>query len=110
ADRTRPGEAIYVWPAETAVYFLADRRNPTRFGQLVPTELEVLAERDGEAQREIIAALAAADVRWAVGAPADNADGLPFADYAPVVAEYLAARYRPGEGFGYWTLFGRAPE
>jgi hypothetical protein len=108
--RTHPGEAIYVWPAETAVYFLADRRNTTRFGQLVPTELAVLADRDGEAQREIIADLVAADVRWAVGAPAENVDGLPFADYAPLVADYLAAHYHPVERFGYWTLFGRAPE
>ncbi len=110
AERTRPGEAIYVWPAETAVYFLADRRNPTRFGQLVPTELDVLQERDGQAQREIIAALSTADVRWAVGAPAENVDGMAFADYAPLVADYLAARYRPLERFGYWTLFGRTPE
>ena len=59
-EQTAPGEAIYVWPAETAVYFLTGRRNPTRYGQLVPTELEVLAEDDGREQRAIVDAVAGA--------------------------------------------------
>jgi hypothetical protein len=103
-ERTVPGEAIYVWPAETAVYFLTGRRNPTRYGQLVPTELEVLAEDDGREQRAIVGAIAAAGVRWGVSAPTDNVDGLPFAAYAPMVAEDVEDEYPPVECFGYWTL------
>jgi hypothetical protein len=106
-ERTAPGEAIYVWPAETAVYFLTDRRNPTRYGQLVPTELGVMAADDGGEQRAIVDALARAGVRWTVSAPTDNVDGLPFAAYAPLVAEYLEEQYLPFERFGYWTLRNR---
>ena len=103
-ERTAPGETIYVWPAETAVYFLVDRRNPTRYGQLVPTELGVMAEDDGREQRAIVDAVARAGVRWSVSAPTDNVDGLPFAGYAPLVAEYLEEHYLPVEQFGYWAL------
>jgi hypothetical protein len=104
AAHTTPGDAIYVAPAETAIYFLADRRNPTRFGQLVPTETEVLREHDGARQRELIAAVDAADVRWAVTANLDNVDGVPFAGYAPLIASYLEARFEPVARYGYWTL------
>jgi hypothetical protein len=99
-----PSEAIFVWPAETAIYFLAPRRNPTRFGQLVSTELELLREHDGAVQQEILEALDGAGVRWAVSAPTDNVNGFAFADYAPVLDEALEARFRPVARFGYWTL------
>jgi hypothetical protein len=109
AERTAPGEAIYVWPAETAIYFLADRPNPTRFGQLVPTELEILAEDDARAQRGIVRAIAAAGVRWAVAAPTENVDGLPFEAYAPLLSKYLEDNYPPVGRYGYWTLRQRMP-
>jgi hypothetical protein len=109
AERTAPGEAIYVWPAETGVYFLADRPNPSRYGQLVPTELEILAEDDARAQRAIVRAIADAGVRWAVAAPTENVDGLPFAVYAPLLAAYLEDNYLPVGRFGYWTLRQRTP-
>jgi hypothetical protein len=104
AARTAPGEAIYVAPAETAIYFLADRPNPTQFGQLVPTETEVLRERDGARQRELIASVEAAGVRWVVTANLDNVDGVPFAGYAPLIAAYLDSRFEPVARYGYWTL------
>ena len=102
--RTARGEPIFVWPAETAVYFLADRPNPTRFGQLVPTEAELLRERDAAVQHEMIAAIAAAGVHWVVVAPTDNVNGMPFAGYAPLLAGWLDASYLPAEQYGYWTL------
>jgi hypothetical protein len=108
-ERTAPGEAIFVVPAETAVYFLADRRNPTQFGQLVSTELAILREDDGRRQRELIAAIRAADVRWVVSAPTDNVNGYAFADYAPLVARYIAAEYVPQANYGYWSLLRRRP-
>ena len=108
-ERTALGEAIFVVPAETAVYFLADRRNPTRFGQLVSTELAILHEDDGRRQRELIAAIEAADVRWVVSAPTDNVNGYAFADYAPLVAGYIDAEYVPQANYGYWTLLRRRP-
>ena len=104
AVRTAPGEAIYVAPAETAIYFLADRRNPTRFGQLVPTETEVLREDGGARQRELVAAVEAADVRWVVTANLDDVDGVPFASYAPLIAAYLSSHFEPVAPYGYWTL------
>lgn len=103
-ERTGPGDAIYVAPAETAIYFLADRRDPTRFGQLVPTETEVLREYDGARQRELIAAVDGAGVRWVVTANLDNVDGVPFATYAPLIARYLDERFEPEARYGYWTL------
>lgn len=103
-ERTTPSEPIYVAPAETAVYFLADRRNPTRFGQLVPTETEVLRENDGAQQRDLIAAVEAAGVRWVVTANLDNVDGVPFAAYAPLIARYLDEHFEPEMRYGYWTL------
>jgi len=106
---TGDDEAIFVWPAETAVYFLANRRNPTRFGQLVPTELDLLREQDDREQRAIVAALDAANVAWGVAAPTDNVDGLPFAAYAPRLAAYLQRHYAPRARFGYWTLERRTP-
>jgi hypothetical protein len=102
--RTAPGEAIYVWPAETAVYFLADRRNPTRFGQLVSTELELLREDDGRRQHELLAATRAADVRWGVAAPTDDVNGVTFESYAPIIARAVDREYEPVQRFGYWTL------
>ena len=105
--RTAPGEPIFVWPAETGLYFLADRPNPTRFGQLVPTEAELLRERDGAVQRELLAAIDAAGVRWGVAAPTENVDGVPFAAYAPLLAAALDARFQPVARFGYWTLHAR---
>ncbi len=103
-DQTRPDAAIFVWPAETAIYFLADRRNPTRFGQLVSTELELLREDDGREQRNIITALAEAGVEWGVSAPTENVNGLPFSGYAPLLAEYLEGHFVPVQPYGYWTL------
>jgi hypothetical protein len=105
--RTGPDEAIYVAPAETAIYFLADRRNPTRYGQLVPTETVVLREQDGARQRELTAAVEAAGVRWIVTANLDNVNGVPFAGYAPLIAGYLEAEFEPVARYGYWTLQGR---
>src|SRR3954468_19278998 len=102
--RTAPGEPIYVAPAETAIYFLADRPNPTAFGQLVPTETDVLREQDGVRQRALIAALEAAGLRWIVTANLDNVDGVPFAGYAPLIAAYLADQFAPVAPYGYWTL------
>jgi hypothetical protein len=108
-ESTAPGEAIFVVPAETAVYFLANRRNPTRFGQLVSTELAILREDDGRRQRELIAAIQGADVRWVVSAPTDNVNGYAFADYAPLVAGYIEAEYVPQANYGYWSLLRRRP-
>lgn len=107
AERTAPGEPIYVAPAETAIYFLADRPNPTRYGQLVSTELRVLREDDGREQRALIAAVEAAGVRWVVRAPTDNVNGYPFAAYAPLIAAYLEAQYVPVDAYGYWSLLRR---
>jgi hypothetical protein len=106
-ERTAPGEPIFIWPAETGIYFLADRPNPTRFGQLVPTEAELLRERDGAVQRELLAAIDAAGVRWGVAAPTENVNGMPFAAYAPLLADGLDARFQPVVRFGYWTLHAR---
>src|SRR5579875_3213259 len=102
AARTAPGEAIYVAPAETAIYFLADRPNPFRFDDPATTETEVLRERDGARQRALTAALDAADVRWVVTANLDNVDGVPFADYAPLIAGYLEENFEPAARYGYW--------
>ena len=105
--RTAPGEPIFVWPAETGIYFLADRPNPTRFGQLVPTEAVLLRDGDGVVQREMVAAIEAAGVRWGVAAPTENVNGMPFAGYAPLLAAALDARFQPVARFGYWTLHER---
>jgi len=104
AAQTAPGEPIYVAPAETAIYFLADRPNPTRFGQLVPTETVVLREHDSTRQKELIAAVESAGVRWIVTANLDNVDGVPFAGYAPLIAAYLDSHFAPVARHGYWTL------
>jgi hypothetical protein len=105
--RTASDEAIYVAPAETAVYFLAVRANPTRFGQIVSTELEVMREEEGRLQDEVVAAIEASAVRWVVAAPMDDVNGYPFDAYAPRIARYLTQHFEPDARFGYWTLLRR---
>ena len=80
------------------------------FDLRLPPRLEVLVDREEvtdlgtQLLRQIVEALERAGVRWGVSAPTENVNGFAFADYAPLLAQYLAERFVPAESFGYWTL------
>src|SRR5579883_458717 len=113
-DGARPGRAA-ARPGGPHRARRGDLRRPRRNGHLFPggpPQPDALrparAHRDRSAprarQRALTAALDAADVRWVVTANLDNVDGVPFADYAPLIAGYLEENFEPAARYGYWTL------
>jgi hypothetical protein len=68
-ERTTRDDYVFVWGHYAAVYYLADRRNPTRFGMDPPLSLDHPKQR--EWQQECIEDLKARPPRYVVVATAD---------------------------------------
>jgi hypothetical protein len=96
---TRPGEAVLFFPEETSLYFLCDRRSPSKYYQFAPGLLA--PERK---QRELIADAEAAQVRFVfVSNRATTEYGKPYfgVDYYPLLREWVLAHFERVNTIGH---------
>lgn len=86
--RVPPGEPVFVGPASPMYYFLAARRNPTRYPLILPGAMD---------EEEVIRDLGT--VRW--GLLQDGAfEDFTFENVAPEVWRYLRGNFRMVDGAG----------
>lgn len=100
---TSADETIFDFTNQAALYFLADRPNPTRFTHacLAPTP---------DLQREIIGGLESHRTRLVLyqsGHTGCDVDGLSNEARLPLVAAYLAEHYEPAENINGAVLLRR---
>lgn len=102
--RLGPDETFFEFSNMGALYFLLERRCPTRFAQPVYAATP-------ELQQSLVADLEASRPRLVLISPLlgfDPVDGIPMAERLPLVAEYLAARYRLAEERPYASVYQRS--
>ena len=90
-DNLSPGESFYTMSDELSLYYFVGRACPVRFPLLT------MVLRDAEYQREIIADLAAHNVKYVVVEPKSiyfRIDGIANDMRAPLVFEYVGSHYR----------------
>jgi len=95
---TEPGEPVLFFPEETSLYFLGDRRSPSKYYQFAPGLLS--PERK---ELELIRAADAAKVRYVfVSNRATTEYGKPYfgVDYYPRLREWIVANFRLRETVG----------
>jgi hypothetical protein len=96
AERTQPGEPIFVYPTVPLFYYLTDRPNPTRFGHIFAGAIST-AE-----QAEIVLALERSQARYVIWdqfwVDEWGRDG-KYAQ-AQTLTDYLLTRYRVDASFG----------
>ena len=102
-SRTAANEAIWVFPSEALLYFLADRPQATRF------PLAIFAVTRDQ-RHELIAELQHTQPRWAVVYPdASLHDRIPYSEAMPEVIEYLEKNYEFDNRVGAFLLLRRKP-
>jgi hypothetical protein len=112
AQRTQPGEAIYVWGYDPLVYLLADRPHASRFIYALPFMSDWAPERW---LREFIAEMKAHPPvyfvtqhnqggPWIVGHSIDPAD---YITWLPELDQWLRENYERETQFGDFVLYRR---
>ncbi len=101
-ERVGRDEPIYDFSNQPALYFLADRPNPTRFYQVPivsPIALQREVVRDLERSRPALIVMSSPDSY-------DRFDGVLNRDRAPLVASWIEHHYKPDvmvEGVDLWV-------
>jgi hypothetical protein len=93
-----PDRAILALPYQPMLYFLAKRRNPTRWNYLWP------GDQTADDHRALIDQARQDPPAVVVVFAPDE-----LAGHAPVLAEYVGAHYRPALVTGTWTLYLPGP-
>jgi hypothetical protein len=102
---TSPGDPIFVIPFAPMLYVLADRRNPSFFGWVLPAEVAIYAD----VEPRIVADLDRARPRYVVfeDFALDEREDRRFRRYAPVVFRYIAEHYVREAQFGELQILRR---
>jgi hypothetical protein len=91
-ENLKPGETLFVLPLNPIWYYLTETKNPTYYEWILPGMM-----RSPEMEEEVIRDLRSANVRFVVYADIaiDNREERRFPNYAPRIAAYISAHYRP---------------
>jgi hypothetical protein len=101
---TGPDEPIFVAPYNSVLYFVAQRRNPTRYDALFPGMVSSTdAQRDviREVEEGRVRLIIVEDVAW------DGLEERRFLNYAPVIRQYLSDDFVREKNIGRFIVFVR---
>jgi len=101
---TGPDEPIFVAPYNSVLYFVAQRRNPTRYDALFPAMVSSTdAQRDviREVEEGRVRLIIVEDVAW------DGLQERRFLNYAPVIRQYLSDDFVREKNIGRFIVFVR---
>lgn len=96
-DAAGHGGYVFVYPASSLIYFLADVKDPVRYKNVIVGCVNEALEK------EVVGALESKRVRYALYDEI-NIDGLAFADYAPDIDAYMKKNFRVLRRFGENTV------
>lgn len=108
---TRPGEYVFIGNSrhdlifvnDLLLYFLADRRSPTKYAELHPGLATTLP-----VQQAIASDLAAKDVQWVVtmrSFPANEPNASSISSGVTYLDDYIRAHYQPETTFGSYQVW-----
>ncbi len=100
-DHTAPSDSVFPFPAIELVCFLADRRNPTRFGYFYP------GWPGHDVEAEVVTALRTTPPRLVVVVHAPQFFFHGAAAYYYVLRADVERRYRPTARFGPYVVLAR---
>ncbi|MGQ0644128.1 MAG: hypothetical protein ACT4O3_01370 [Elusimicrobiota bacterium] len=99
--RTAPGEPIFLFPYNGAVYFLADRPNPSRFPMMAD------AVRPDQ-QAAAVGQMEAAGLRWIIHDTQNtHFDAKPVEEFLPVIYAYMRDKFEEAERAGPFVFLKR---
>lgn len=100
-NHTAPGESIFYFPYNGAIYFLADRTNPARYA--IPAD----ALRPDQ-QQALIEGIESSKTRYIVWDTQNTEyDGKPVAELLSLLVEHIRTRFEPMEEIGPFLLLKR---
>jgi hypothetical protein len=111
--QTRPDEYVFfgnarhdqIFVNDLLIYFLADRRSPTKYAELHPGLATTMP-----VQQEIVRELTEKDVRWVVtmrGWESREPNASAISSGVTFLDDYIRANYRPETAFGAYQVWRR---
>lgn len=109
--RTSPEETVYIWGAQAVIYFLSDRRSPSRFVTCEPLVVPWVSPRFRE---EFLEALRRAPPKYWLVTHGDGTPFLPrfyeyYLDEWPDLQRFVAETYEWETRIGQTDIYRRQP-